>query len=52
MVDAAASAASGTIDIVVNNSGPFAMDPFVGSRGRPGGAPAPERHRRMRWWTF
>ena len=29
MVDAAVDAVPGTIDIVINNSGPFAMDPFV-----------------------
>lgn len=29
MVEAAVAAAPGTIDIVINNSGPFAMEPFV-----------------------
>jgi len=29
MIDAAATAAPGPIDVLVNNSGPFAMDPFV-----------------------
>ncbi len=29
MVDAAVAAAPGTIDIVVNNSGPFSMEPFI-----------------------
>ena len=29
MVDAAVAAVPGAIDIVINNSGPFAMDPFV-----------------------
>lgn len=29
LLDAAVDAAEGTIDIVVNNSGPFSMDPFV-----------------------
>lgn len=29
MVEAASGAAAGPIDIVVNNSGPFSMDPFV-----------------------
>jgi len=29
MVDAAVAAAPGTIDIIINNSGPFSMDPFI-----------------------